>query len=276
VDLIATLQVMLRRWYVVVPAVLLSAIAVGLVYVSIQPTYQATGSMILRGPEQNQDPKSDKRNQYADYGNLTIPAKVIADALSQRTYAESLERAGMPGTYTIGMDAGSMAPILTVVGVADTPAEAIVTTRTVMTAADRELLRRQQNLGAPSVTFLTTEVVATPTEAEPLNGDRLRAAAAVLAIGMIMTLVQAVAKRRARRHEDARDTGAAGQAEAFACGLCGEVLPADRIVGHLTGKHSLSAGEDRGFDALFAQDGELPELGDGPSAVSRKLRSAGG
>jgi hypothetical protein len=283
VDLIATLQVLLRRWYVVVPALVLTAIAVGLVYVSVQPTYQASGSVILRGPEQNQDETTGKRNQYADYGNLTIPARVVSDALSQATYQERLEQAGMPGTYTVGMDAGSMAPILTVVGVADTPADAIMTAQTVMTAADRELLRRQQNLGAPTQTFLTTEVVAAPTEAEALNGSRLRAAAGVLVIGMIITLALAFITETTARRRAARSRAAGGEpaptavADAFECGLCGKVLPANQIVDHLTDTHSLSGHGHHSFESLFGQDPDISDLDDGPSGgVTRKLRSAGG
>jgi hypothetical protein len=292
VDLIATLQVMLRRWYVVGPVLLLTGVAVLLVYGAVQPTYEARGTVIMRSAAHTEDPRTGARNQYADYGNLSIPARVVTDALSQETSREQLKQRGVPGDFAVGLDAGSLAPIITVVGTAPTPAEAIETTRAVMVEVDKELTRRQEQLGAPRITFLATEVVAAPTEAVPLNGSRLRAGAGVLVLGLIVALVagftaEAIARRRDRA-DASRLAGAGGTgggdkvraAYAFECGLCGDVFPRPAILSHLVDEHGLGP-DGKDVDALLARsrDDEIldePEPDESRRSLARRLRSSAG
>ena len=53
-----------------------------------------------------------------------------------------------------------------------------------MGAIDDVLIERQQDLGAPRSIFVSTQVVTPPSDALPLNGSRIRASLAILALGL--------------------------------------------------------------------------------------------
>lgn len=252
-DLLTLVRIMLRRWYVVIPVALLSLLAAGATYASIEPTYQASGSVLLLNPQSQVDPASGKANPYV--GNLTVAAKVVTVVLDSRESRLEFLRQGHRGVYTLGADPSS--PIVVVTTIGDTAESARETTRTVMGAIDDVLTARQQDLGAPRSIFVTTQVVTPPSDALPLNGSRIRASLAILALGLAMTMgatfaVEGVIRQRARRQRDRPQPPAPVRGEHSAeCPFCDEVLPGRDLVGHLADVHGLTgSGESPAVYAL--------------------------
>ena len=252
-DLLTLAKIMLRRWYVVIPVGLLSVIAAGATFASIQPSYQATGSVLLLNPPSQVDPESGRSNPYV--GNLAVAANVVTAVLNTRASRLEFRSEGNAGEYTLGTDPAS--PIVVVTTIAETAESARETTSAVMTAIDDVLAQRQQDLGAPRSIFVTTQVVTPPSEAVALNGSRIRASLAILALGFALTMgatfaVEGVIRQRARRQRDRPQPPAPVRGEHSAeCPFCDEVLPGRDLVGHLADVHGLTgAGESPAVYAL--------------------------
>jgi len=252
-DLLTLVRIMLRRWYVVIPVALLSLLAAGATYANIEPSYQASGSVLLLNPQSGVDPDSGRANPYV--GNLEVAANVVTAVLGTNASRLEFRRQGQRGIYTLGAFPSS--PIVGVTTVGETAKSARETTAAVMGAIDDVLAERQQQLGAPRSIFVTTQVVTPPSEPVPLNGSRIRASLAILALGLALTMgatfaVEGVIRQRARRHRDRQHPPAPVRGEHNAeCPFCDEVLPGRDLVGHLADVHGLTgSGESPAVYAL--------------------------
>ena len=89
-------------------------LAAGATYASIEPTYQASGSVLLLNPQSQVDPASGKANPYV--GNLTVAAKVVTVVLDSRESRLEFLRQGHRGVYTLGADPSSPIVVVTTIG----------------------------------------------------------------------------------------------------------------------------------------------------------------
>ena len=105
-DLMASL---LRRWYLVIVALLLTGLACGYVARAIGPTYQMSASVLLIPPK---DPTGLVTNRYLSLGSTGSALQVLARSMSSDpTHREVLD--GHQGAdYTAGPDPSSSAPML--------------------------------------------------------------------------------------------------------------------------------------------------------------------
>src|ERR1700754_4213547 len=124
-DLWEALRVLARRWFVVVPLLILTAFGAVNLYSATQPEYTVNGSMLLRGPSVSQDEDSGLRNPYLDYGNMAVPARVVTDImLTPSVYHELTRDTGT--TFEIGLDTTTSAPLVMLTVNGPSP-EAVIT-----------------------------------------------------------------------------------------------------------------------------------------------------
>jgi hypothetical protein len=219
VDFVASVRVLLRRWYVVVPMLLLTVVGCVAAWLLIAPTYVLKASVLFLNPAIATDPDTGVRNPYVDFGNLTIPARVVSDVMAQGHVREELVDQGAAPTYEVALE-GSVSPLLMVNVQADSEAQALLTGELVVQRIGAELQRRQQALNAPPVTYITPEVISPPVEAHPTYASHLRAIAGILGLGGLLSvsaafLVEAAFSSR-RRDEGASQVAVAGSSLAGA------------------------------------------------------------
>lgn len=190
-DFVASVRVLLRRWYVVAPLVLLTLGACALAWLRVAPTYVLTASVLLRNPSIQADPDSGARNPYVDFGNLAIPARVISDVMMQERVRAELSARGATTEYEVAPDSSSVVPLLIVEVKAASETMAVQTGELVVDRIGEELESRQRALGAPPMTFITPEVITPPVKAEPTYASRLRAVAGLLGVGALLSVAAA-------------------------------------------------------------------------------------
>lgn len=221
-DLMVALRVLLRRWAVVLPGlviVVMGCVAVGR---GIPPTYQ-TGASLLVLPANPPSlehgaalPPGARPNPY-DELRPDGTAAVLAQVVSSRDVAQELAIAGATGGYTL--EAEQKSPILTLTVTGRSEGEARTTSILVARRVQTELLDRQRATGADPQTFMHVEFLRT-SPVDELLASRTRVMSGLGALGTFLAVslafvVEAFAesRRRARRAAGVGDLGVAAPRE---------------------------------------------------------------
>lgn len=203
-DIWDSLAMLLRRWYAVVPVLLVAALGACYVVLFMPPSFEARGQVVLLPPTTASTAEASS-NPYLAFGSsLDITAGVVAESLMSDQTVESLSQVGLRSTYEVGLSSAGNGPVLNVI-VTDSNADAAETMlRTLFTRIDQVLVERQAQALAPKGTQITASVVAfTPTPHRLIKSKvRALAALAVLALSggvLAGSLAEAVATRRRGR-----------------------------------------------------------------------------
>ncbi len=181
-----SVRVLRRRWYVLVPCLVVFAMAAGLVVKKVKPSYQASGSIVFL-PTQAGTATDPNVNPYQALDSSTaIFANVIAQDLVTNTFKDSLVAAGASPTYTVTPPVGST-PVLALSTTAATPEAALHSYHLLIRALDKELIVRQTGVATPG-SFIKESQIAQPQHATEIIGAKIKALIVVVAIGLIVSL----------------------------------------------------------------------------------------
>jgi hypothetical protein len=235
-DFWQTILVVFRRWYVALPAFLLSILGALAVYTSVPKVYVSGSVLVLTQPitgssqPADQTKPRDQTNPLLNFDKgLSTSAAILIQALSTPETASEL---GVPpgGDTYFEVSNGSSnpellitGPFLFIKGNSGTKEGAIDIVRKVADRAHVELANRQKELNAPASTYITAVEVVAPTTPEAQGGSRVRSAAAAAGLGIIGSLAatfgfeSAMQARRRRRErgepDDSPDGHVAGALE---------------------------------------------------------------
>jgi hypothetical protein len=208
VDFATTLRILLRRWYVVVPALALTGVGAFLGMQQVTPQYESSGSLVLLGPASGVPVPGEVTQQFNAYlefgGALATTAEVLSKATLSDASAKKLAAVGATGEYEVGTGSDGGSPIINIVATGSSPRIATLTVEEITKLLTAELQRRQVAAKAPPSQFIRVEVVAPPAQPKELLGSKLRVGSAVVALGVAVTfsvafLVEGAMDRRARR-----------------------------------------------------------------------------
>ncbi|MEV4569171.1 hypothetical protein AB0K12_35825 [Nonomuraea sp. NPDC049419] len=216
-DFWATVTVLFRRWYVTVPAFLLTVAAALGVYAVAPKTFVSTSALVLTLPVTGgslpSDPKfpNPRTNPLVSFDQgLSMTSSILIQALNTpRAAAE----AGVPpgGEVTLKVTSGGTNPelmpatpfiVITCEAPSAEQARSIVVKVTELAA--RELRARQQQVKAPPATYVSATVVVPPTEPDEKKGSRMRSAVVTGALAFFVSLFAAFAAESFARHRLAR------------------------------------------------------------------------
>lgn len=214
-DFWKTIGVLLRRWYVAVPVLLVSLGIAGGVFLKVHTQYESTGTMVLTAPTAGAttaiDPAkaSGPGNPLLDFeGSLTITTQLLIQSLSSPAVQQQIAQEGGAGTFQAG-DGETGGPFVVIVADANSPAQAQLTVSLALKYAQNELDARQKNLNAPPSTYIGTQSVVSPTNATTKIGGKVRAAGVALVAGVVLSLATAygieswsTSRRRKRATDD--------------------------------------------------------------------------
>lgn len=213
-DFLSAVRVVLRRWPIVLGALVLSVLAAYLAARSVAPSYQAEGSALLVGPQGatipgNEEPQLD--NPYTRLDNSTLVLTAVAvQIMDDSSIRESLRDEGAAPDYVVGR-AEDGTPVLGVVATDADPAIALKTVGLVLDRLNDELDIRQAEAGAPPESRVRSIVVTRPDRASEQLGGRIRAFIAVAALGVAASIslafiTEAIVQGRRRRAAEAAPT----------------------------------------------------------------------
>jgi hypothetical protein len=218
-DVLSLLRLVVSHWRVTAPAALLTVIGLVAAFQFSSPTYEATGSVVLLGPPEPPDvtdgPESAApdvgQNPFARYGDLSVVADILARVMDSDSKAAEFESEGV-SDYTVVANGNGLqrGPVVEVTGQGPSPEAATGSADLVLTEVDTVLSELQKAEGADPDYFIKTAPLDPPSTATAMYGSTLRAAIAVLALGVLGTIGLAVLAEARVRRRPVRPPAAAG------------------------------------------------------------------
>ncbi|MGH9151305.1 MAG: hypothetical protein ACRD03_02635, partial [Acidimicrobiales bacterium] len=201
-DLLDLVRIAIRRWYVAVPAVFLVVVAAFAARASVELTYKSTGSLLLFAPRES----TVSKNRLLGFNSLAVPAAVSARVVGDAATREKLRDLGASEDYEVGLDPSNPAPLVIAVATGGFE-QAPMTVDLVLKEVSADLQQRQEALGAPPETWITTDVVTPPTRPAAETGSRTRTFLSVLVLGMGVAALVTVAVDRIVEGRERRRRG---------------------------------------------------------------------
>lgn len=204
-DFWRTILVLLRRWYIALPALMLVFVAAGSVYLSQPVRYTSSSALVLTAPvsgaTQRADPKRavDLTNPLLNFDQgLSATAAILVYVLSTPTVANQLG-VGPSGDPSFQVNNGTTnpellvnTPFVVITAQSTSPALAKDLVARVTQRARQELVNQQKALKAPPSTYIVLSEVVSPTPPQRTQqGTRLRPAISALAVGLIASVAAA-------------------------------------------------------------------------------------
>ena len=189
------IRILVRRWYVVLPTLLITFLVAYTQVSSVKPEYTATGSiLILQPPVDPTTPTPPNANQANPFAQLSAPlrttAVVISGVLSDKAVHTQIAQSGLSRDFQVTVDPD--APVTTITATASSPKVAVDTVNGLMGRFTTELQARQTASGVPPTQQLQTQTLSAPTTAEKDTSNRSRAMGAFAVLGVIAALCAAL------------------------------------------------------------------------------------
>lgn len=218
-DFWGTVRVLRRRWYIALPALLLSGVLALLTYVSVPTRYESSGVLVLTSPsaggrfsEKTKPEDVVKVNPLLSFdGSLTTTAQILTQILGDPKTAEELTGKGATSTYTA--NTGPVGgPMVFATAEADSAEAAQALVGRVLERTVNELAQQQKNLNAPEPTFITAQILVKPTQAEAKIGGKVRFVGAAAVVLLLLTIASTFAADsimlRLKRRKEAAEKAA--------------------------------------------------------------------
>ncbi|MFI8447509.1 O-antigen ligase family protein [Streptomyces erythrochromogenes] len=215
-ELVAVLR---RRWYVIVPAILLSLLAALHLYRSVPVAYQSQSSVALLDSSAASKLPPSFGNPISNAGGaLVVTADVLIRTLSGADSARELHSLGVSDPYTVGFAANTSGPLLTLT-VTGTDREKVLEETNILTGFAGEQLNALQAAAKVQPAYMVqTAPVVLPQTPVPQLKSRYQQVLGVLIVGVgagfVLSFVAdaLLAARRRRRERSAEDSGGPGRA----------------------------------------------------------------
>lgn len=207
-------DVLIRRWYIIATWVAMIVVGATLA-LSTVPTHHQAGGQLLLLPPSRPVLQGERINPYLNLPNgLTLTASLLASTVNAPETARELLQDGYESAYTVVVVPGTGPLIAISVDDAD-PQTALALRNELIERLESELDRVQTAENVPQDQLMEARRFNVSDQVEVLAGNRLRAVAAIVALGLILAgFATHAAERRARRREEQaglRDSGSPGR-----------------------------------------------------------------
>ncbi|WP_405422306.1 O-antigen ligase family protein [Streptomyces erythrochromogenes] len=214
-ELVAVLR---RRWYVIVPAILLSLLAALHLYRSVPVAYQSQSSVALLDSSAASKLPPSFGNPISNAGGaLVVTADVLIRTLSGADSARELHSLGVSDPYTVGFAANTSGPLLTLTVTGTDREKVLEETNTLTGFAGEQLNALQAAAKVQPAYMVQTAPVVLPQTPVPQLKSRYQQVLGVLIVGVgagfVLSFVAdaLLAARRRRRERSAEDSGGPGR-----------------------------------------------------------------
>jgi hypothetical protein len=184
---IDSLQLLLRRWYVVVIGVVLVAAAAFGVLNVVPTEYEGSATVVFVIPVGPKDALNPYLNlQQGQFAVASLIGSMVSTDEAQKKMAET-----HTSEYTVGQAPGSTVPQLLVTSKGKDAKDVVSTVNEVVREIESDLERIQTEVNAPAAQIIQARVFNMTQVAEPVRGAKVRAIAVVGVVGLALTLLVA-------------------------------------------------------------------------------------
>jgi hypothetical protein len=196
-DLFDLVKSCIRRWYVVIPLLIVAAWYSHHVYKSVQPVYYSNAVIGVTPPNMRIDQaaagESVPRNGLLDVGGASLIANMATLSLGDSSIRSQVAATGGASDYTVKMFPvpATMAelPMIMIEVTEPDPVIAANTVELTVAQAGPTLRTLQQQAGVPDDQMVTPFVVSPPSKPSPGMPSRTRSTVAVFVAGAGLALL---------------------------------------------------------------------------------------
>lgn len=206
-DLGGVAAALLRRWYLVLAGVAVTAGLVLAAYTAVPPTYSATGTSVVL-PAAESVP--DGANPLLQLGGLEQPASLVVAYLAGDGPREAFTEQYPDARYEVVVDPLSRGPLIITTVESPHEDEVFAALETALAAVPDALAAIQDEVEAPADARLESSPLIVDVEPTTFRSATLRAVVAVAGAGLALALgaavgVDSLLARRAFRRDKAPD-----------------------------------------------------------------------
>jgi capsular polysaccharide biosynthesis protein len=205
-DLGDILRTIARRWYIMVPIVLVTVALTAAAYLEIPMKYQSTSQISLLSPQQ---PASGQfRGQSNPFlifdSSLTSTADLLARNLTSDASVKELQSEGVTEQYTAKLADFAQGPFVALTVTGTDKAHVLESTETLTRFAQTRLQQIQEQNGVPANNMIITTVLIPPQPPQPQLKNKLQNVLALFAAGMVSAFMatfvtEGLVRSRSRR-----------------------------------------------------------------------------
>jgi capsular polysaccharide biosynthesis protein len=206
VDLWDLTKLLLRRWYVAAPLLLLSILGVVLAAQSVGPDYKAKGYVQIIPPPsagRQEDPATKLRtpNPWMDLGYQALANAALLQVTDQTTL-EAIAAKGLSESVTVTL--GERTQLLEIEAIGATPAQASQTVQEVIRLIEEVVLAQQQTYHVAVQDTIRTRVLNDGSGTDVVTSKIKRVLIVAAAVGILLTTgltigFDSLLRRRAER-----------------------------------------------------------------------------
>lgn len=202
-DIQSFLGVLGRRWWVVIPGlIVVVGLTLGVAKV-VKPTYKATSKVVLCAPPVTGEKSATASSLKSCLANVSGLSDSTVVFLAGMSSPQAVQAVGTDKGWTITSDDSSSAPLLFVTAEEKNAKQAVDLVNKVDEVI-AEQLAASQKTNDPTVPVIISQVIAKDATASAVQGSRLRAMVATFVLGLILVAslafaIDALANSRASR-----------------------------------------------------------------------------
>lgn len=177
---------LLRRWYMVLIGIMLTAAAGLFVFRTVPVTFEATSSLVLIPPVTT---VSGGSNPYLYMGGLDQALSVLTVRMNSPVVADPILGKDPELSYAMGKDMTTAGPIMVISAAGDTEARTLNVLNQIVKSVPSNMKILQDQLQIPADTRITVMTIVTDTTAKAVNKKQIRSLLTVIAGGLALTLL---------------------------------------------------------------------------------------
>jgi hypothetical protein len=191
---------LVRRWYLTLAGILLTAGLVALALQLVHPAWESEANLVLLPPRSTILPGG---NPYLQLGGLSPTLDLLVVKLSDEQMRLAVKGLSSTATYTVKADTTSSGPVLLVTATDRTPESSIKVRDELIREAPIRLAALQESLAISPNARITSMVLTQDPRAQTVSKNQIRAVVVAAGAGLVGTalvvaLVDGVGVRRRR------------------------------------------------------------------------------
>jgi hypothetical protein len=200
-------RVLVRRWVISVPVLLLTIVAAAGAYVKLPTTYQSNAELTLIASKTLADYPGNGNNPYLALGGLIPLTGILITDLSSHQAAQQLTQAGVVDSLTVSAPVYDPGPFLTLTLSGKNPTRLLQSMPTLIKFTEQQLYALQQTpvaqTSVPANSQIKAVVISSASTPTPILKKKREVVAGIAIAGIIATFllsfgVEAIARRRGK------------------------------------------------------------------------------
>lgn len=190
-DMRALVLALLRRWYLVVPALLLAGSSTYLTVTKVGPTYTAEASILLLPPPtiSGEGPNAVQVNPYTSMGGLTPARDVLVHAMTSRSSREAMKERFPGSDFDLVPDVAVSGPLISVEVASSSEAEALALLNELTGRTPEQLVALQAGLKIDNGVQITAQTLDADQKAQIEHKAQIRAGIVTAAATLVILLL---------------------------------------------------------------------------------------